>query len=92
MTDEETGEETDETNDEVTDATMADAEELANSIADAVEGGADFAETVSGEIEDAEINQLENVFGATLDRVLASVRSFPAGCWTAPARRATSAS
>ena len=66
VTDEETGEETEETNDEVTDATMADAEELANSIADAVEGGADFAETVSGEIEDAEINQLENVFGASI--------------------------
>ena len=63
VTDEETGEETEETNDRVTEATMADAKEIADGIAAAVEGGADFAETVSGEIEDAEITQYENAFG-----------------------------
>ena len=63
VTDEETGEETEETNDQVTEATMADAKEIADGIAEAVEGGADFAETVSGEIEDAEITEYENAFG-----------------------------
>ena len=67
VTDEETGEETEQTNNEVTDATMADAKETADSIAAAVEDGADFAETVAGEIEDAEITEYTNAFGYTVD-------------------------
>ena len=63
VTDEETGEESEETTEEVTDETMAEAEETANAIAEAVEGGADFAETVSAEVEDAEITEYESVFG-----------------------------
>lgn len=55
-----------ETNEEVTDATMAAAKEIADRIAAAVEDGEDFAETVSDEIEDAEINELVNVFGYTV--------------------------
>lgn len=52
-----------ETNEEVTEATMADAKETADAIAEAVKGGADFAETVADEIADAEITSNENVFG-----------------------------
>ncbi len=63
VTDEETGEETEETNDEVTEATMADAEEIANAIADAVEGGTDFADAITAEVEDGEVTELVNVFG-----------------------------
>ena len=64
-----------ETNDEVTDATMADAKEIADGIAAAVEGGADFAETVADEVEGAEINELSNVFGYNISSTFADTFS-----------------
>ena len=67
VTDEETGEETEETNDEVTDATMAEAKEQADAIAEAVKGGADFAETLADEIEDAELTEVLNRFGISVN-------------------------
>ena len=37
--------------------------EIANAIADAVEGGTDFADAITAEVEDGEVTELVNVFG-----------------------------